>query len=52
MGDRRATGTFEVTMEPQGAPDTAAGTSLGDGVHAYRLDYTLPASTEPGDLAR
>src|SRR5512142_1748215 len=29
MGDRRATGTFEVTMEPQGAPDTAAGTSLG-----------------------
>lgn len=142
MGDRRATGTFEVTMEPQGAPDTAAGTSLGrmrltkrfdgelvgegsgqmltamtstsgsagyvaiervtgtlhgrsgsfalqhsgtmnrgaqqlaisvvpdsgtgalagitgtfaieiaDGVHAYRLDYTLPASTERGDLAR
>jgi hypothetical protein len=29
MDERRASGTFEVTLEPQGAPDTTPGTSLG-----------------------
>jgi hypothetical protein len=41
MDERHATGTFEVTLEPQGAPDTASGTSLGRMSLAKRFDGDL-----------
>ena len=41
MDERQATGTFEVTLEPQGAPDAASGTSLGRMTLAKHFDGDL-----------